>query len=418
MSSPRKTTARAREHYRDAERKLERGGSIESIREDLADAARALRKAVDATRLATVTLTSAIQARNDAEEAQASRFASDDWRAAEEKFAWAAIRLEDGNVNAARKRAADAEKRYREAELVAIKGNYLDETRRLIAQAKTDRVGRLAPITLEKAETLLAQAETALEQNRYDTDEPRSLARQAKYEAKHAMYLAVALKPVKGGDVTLENFALAGEKPIEKIASTLDIVPEFDNGFEGPVAAIDTKLQDLQKESYELSERRAQIIELETEIQRLESQLGTQSQRLAMQEQQRTRVREVSAKFSPDEAQVFTQGQNVLIRPVGLVFPSGSAQIETRYFVLLRKVQDAIRVFPNSNIIVEGHTDSFGGDAVNLTLSRDRAGAVREYLLANMPELEAADVDAVGFGESRPVANNEIGGGPRKEPAH
>lgn len=402
-----KNYGEAAEHYRDAERKLERGGSLESIKKDLAEAARALRMAVDATRLANVTLASAIQARNDADESQAARFATDEWRDAEDKFASAAMRLEDGNVNSARKRSADAEKLYRKAELVAIKGNYLDETRRLIAQAKKDRVGRLAPVTLARAESLLAEAETALEKNRYDTDEPRSIAKQAKYEAKHAMQLARTLKPVKGGDVTLEDFALANEKPVAQIATTLDLVPEFDKGFEGPVLAVNTKIETLQKDAYELSERRTQIMELESEIQRLESQLGTQSQRLAIQEQQRKRVREVSAKFGPNEAQVFTQGQNVLIRPVGLVFPSGSSQIETRYFALLRKVQDAIRVFPNSKIIVEGHTDSFGGDEINLTLSRDRALAVREYLLANMSNLSGADVEAVGYGESRPVANNE-----------
>jgi outer membrane protein OmpA-like peptidoglycan-associated protein len=399
--------ADAAEHYRDAEKKLERGGSLESIKDDLAEAAKSLRKAVEATRLANITLTSAIQARNDAEEAAAARFAMDEWRDAEEKFASAAMRLEDGNVNSARKRSAAAEKLYRTAELVAIKANYLDETRRLIAQAKDDRVGRIAPLTLAKAESLLAKAESTLDQNRYDTDEPRSIARQAKYEANHAIYLARTLKPVKDGDVTLESFALAGEKPIKKISTTLDLVAELDQGFDGPVKIINQKIEALQKDTYELSERRAQILDLESEIQRLESQLGTQSQRLALQEQRRNRVREVSTKFGPDEAQVLTQGQNVLIRPVGLIFPSGSAQIETRYFALLRKVQDAIRVFPNSNIVVEGHTDSFGGDEINLKLSQDRAKAVREYLLANMPELSKDDIEAVGLGESRPVANNE-----------
>jgi outer membrane protein OmpA-like peptidoglycan-associated protein len=402
-----KNYAEAAEHYRDAEKKLERGGSIESIKKDLADAARSLRKAVDATRLAGVTLTSAIQARNDAEEADAKQFAAKEWQDAEEKFASAAMRLEDGNVNSARSRAVDAEKRYRTAELAAIKANYLDETRRLIKQADKDRVERYAPKTLDKAEALLAQAEKALTENRYDTDESRSLARQAKYEVKHAMYLARTLEPVRDRDVSLEDFALANEKPIEQISATLDLVAELDEGYDGPTQAITAKIETLQKDAYELSERRGQILELESEIQRLEGQLGTQSQRLAAQEQQRQRFRQVSAMFGPDEAQVFTQGQNVLVRPIGLVFPSGSAQIETRYFALLRKVQDAIRVFPNSLVVVEGHTDSFGSDETNLKLSQERANAVRAYLLANMTNLSAADVQPVGFGESRPVANNE-----------
>ena len=171
-----------------------------------------------------------------------------------------------------------------------------------------------------------------------------------------------------------------------------------------------SRLYDLARKAQQdqiASERKGQITELEGEIQRLEGQLGTQSERLAAQEQQRLRFRKVGAMFGPDEAQVFTQGQNVLIRPIGLVFPVGSAQIESRYFTLLRKVQDAILVFPDSIVTVEGHTDSFGGDDFNLTLSQNRAAAVRTYLLANMSTLSEADVEAVGFGESRPVANNE-----------
>lgn len=402
-----KNYGEAADHYRSAEDKLRRGRSIESIKEDLALAARSLRQAVEAARLADVTLTGAIQARNDAVEADAKTFAPLEWSEAETKFASAAARLEEGFVNSARSRSGDAQRMYRTAELTAIKANYLDETRVLIEQAKKDRVARYAPKTMAKAETLLAQAEKALNDNRYDTDEPRSLARQAKYEVKHAMQLARTLKPVRDRDMSLEDFALMNEAPVERIAGSLDLVAEFDTGYQRPTDAVLEQIEILQKESYELSERRTQILELEQEIQALELQLGTQSQRLAAQEEQRRRFRQIEGMFEAGEAEVFTQGQNVLIRPVGLVFPSGTSQIETRYFTLLAKVQDAIRVFPNTTIVVEGHTDSFGGDELNLKLSQDRAKAVREYLLANMRELASNDVESVGFGETRPVANNE-----------
>jgi outer membrane protein OmpA-like peptidoglycan-associated protein len=156
-----------------------------------------------------------------------------------------------------------------------------------------------------------------------------------------------------------------------------------------------------------LGEHRNQIVALEEEIQRLEQDLGVQSDRLAAQETQRRKFRQVEAMFDSGEAQILTQGENVLIRPIGLVFPSGSAQIETEYFTLLRKVEDAIRAFPNSQIIIEGHTDSFGGDDTNLQLSQTRAEAVRTYLLANMRDLSPDNIEPVGFGEARPVANNE-----------
>ncbi|MEO0616700.1 MAG: OmpA family protein [Pseudomonadota bacterium] len=397
----------AAKSYRAAEDKLRRGRSIDSIRSDLDDAAKSLRTAVEATRLANVTFVSAIQARNDAEAANAGDFAVDKWRQAEEKFAAAAARLESGNVKSAKARANDAEKLFRAAELAAIKSNYLDEARRLIDQAKDNRVDRIAPRTLANAETLLSQAETALTQDRYDTDQPRSLARQAKYEAKHAIYLASVLEPVRNRDVSLEDFALSVEQPVLKIAGSLDLLAELDEGFDKPTTSIVTQIGALQKDAYELSERRTQIFELENEITHLEKELGIQSDRLAAQEQQRRKFRQVESMFDAAEAQIFTQGQNVLIRPIALVFPSGSAQIETEYFALLRRLQDAIRMFPDSLVIVEGHTDAFGSDETNLVLSQQRADAIREYILANMRDVSQEHVAAVGFGESRPVANNE-----------
>ncbi len=63
---------------------------------------------------------------------------------------------------------------------------------------------------------------------------------------------------------------------------------------------------------------------------------------------------------------------------------------------------------------MEGHTDAFGSDETNLMLSQERADAVRKYLLANMRDLSREDVGAVGFGESRPVANNETAEGRAK----
>ena len=58
-------------------------------------------------------------------------------------------------------------------------------------------------------------------------------------------------------------------------------------------------------------------------------------------------------------------------------------------------------------------SDAFGSDALNLDLSQRRADAVHEYLLANAP-ISPADLTSLGYGESRPVANNETEDGRRK----
>lgn len=401
------TYAKAAEYYRSADDKLKDGKSIDSIRKDIEKAQKALSQANQAAILANTVFASVLEAREDAQAANAPDFASEQWAGAEEQFIQAAMRLEDGSEKSATSRGADAELLYRDAELSAIKANYLDETRRLIAQAKDEKVKKYAPETLKNAQALLSQAEKALSENRYDTDEPRSLAREAKDEALHALYLAKILKPVRDKDMSLEQFALNAEKPLTRIASSVDDVARFDQGY-GPVAdKIITRIGDLQSMANENTDRGYQIIDLKEEIATLEGELGKQSDRLLAQEEQRQRFKQLDRIFTADDAEIFTQGQSVLVRLVGLNFAQGSSQVESEYFGVLKKVQDAIQLFPEMSIAIEGHTDSFGSDDLNLKLSEDRAKSVRAYLLANMTDLSESVVAAIGYGESRPVANNE-----------
>jgi OOP family OmpA-OmpF porin len=55
--------------------------------------------------------------------------------------------------------------------------------------------------------------------------------------------------------------------------------------------------------------------------------------------------------------------------------------------------------------VIEGHTDSVGNDDYNLKLSQRRADAVRQYLLDK--GVAGARLEAKGFGESQPVADNK-----------
>ena len=86
-------------------------------------------------------------------------------------------------------------------------------------------------------------------------------------------------------------------------------------------------------------------------------------------------------------------------------FASGSSQIQPEDFDTLTKVKRTLRVFPENAAVIEGHTDSTGNSDFNFDLSQRRADAVRSYLLSNMSRDESA-ITAVGYGPSRPVADN------------
>ena len=118
---------------------------------------RAFTEAGEAAEIANVTLASVIKTRADAANANAATFAAELWTEASEAFDSAARRLETGDIRGARGRADEAEALYRDAELTAIKAQYLSQTRALLAEAEQARVPRLAPRTYEKAQSLLAR---------------------------------------------------------------------------------------------------------------------------------------------------------------------------------------------------------------------------------------------------------------------
>ena len=61
--------------------------------------------------------------------------------------------------------------------------------------------------------------------------------------------------------------------------------------------------------------------------------------------------------------------------------------------------------YPNTDVVIAGHTDATGSDEYNLALSERRAEAAAIYLLQN--GIPAERLSTVGYGESQPIADNE-----------
>ncbi|MFH1864540.1 MAG: OmpA family protein [Candidatus Eisenbacteria bacterium] len=413
--------AKADKLYRRAEENLTRGRNIEDIRKDLLQTMAHLQDGIESARLAEVTLAAPLDARSDALMAEAPQYAEALWTDANKKLADAATALEDGDVKKSQKRGDEARLLFREAELDAIKANFFEETRVLLAKAEKERVKKYAPETLALSENLLAEAESALNRDRYDTDLPRTLAREAKYEARHAFHIAKLSRDIDKKDATVERLVLASEIPLRQIAAVVDVVAGFDAGYEVTAKAIVDGIEVLQSRNHALGqdvlERDRRVGDLWAQLDELEAKLGGASaERLAMEERIRAeeRVRDRFARlekhFTREEGQVLRQREDIIIRLVGVQFAVGKAVIEPRYFAVLTKVQEAIRLFPGSRVRIEGHTDSYGTDEHNLELSMARADAVRQYLLANM-QLDPGQVEAVGLGETHPIANNETNEG-------
>ncbi|MDD2056148.1 OmpA family protein [Pseudomonas sp. GD03860] len=76
----------------------------------------------------------------------------------------------------------------------------------------------------------------------------------------------------------------------------------------------------------------------------------------------------------------------------------------------IKNLADFMKQYPQTTTTVEGHTDSVGPDAYNQKLSERRANAVKQ-VLTNEYGVESNRVESVGYGETRPVADNATDAG-------
>jgi len=439
--------SKAFEYYQNAEKDFENKKGIEKVEKNLTEAVIYFNRSMDFSYSAAIVFANSLNAREDALSAGANIYEKELWLEAEEQFMEASKKLEKGNRDDSYQKSVEAIELYRQAELSAIKTNLLNETRKLIEKADEMKVDKKAPKTLEKAKSLLSRTEKELETNRYDMDYPRILAKQAKYEAKHSIFLYSTIEKIEDENIEMEDVILNLENPLINIAEEVGFVAHFDEGFDKPEHKIINYINDLQMKNSMLMMENSQqdylIGQLEANIEVLKKErnalnnefkneiskrtadnkskmnaIEAEKAELAKKIDHQTQINEkfdiVNNIFYSSEAMVFRSGDHVIIRLHSFAFDVGKSEIKPANFDLLTKVQTAIKTFPKSLVIVEGYTDSFGSDSLNLKLSQERSDAVTKYLIANMPELKTANISSVGFGENNPVANNETKEGRRQ----
>jgi len=92
-----------------------------------------------------------------------------------------------------------------------------------------------------------------------------------------------------------------------------------------------------------------------------------------------------------------------------ILFDYDKATIRQESYSALQSIADIMKEYPNSDFLIEGHTDSRGSAEYNEKLSHERAGSVREYLTTI--GMSASRLTSKGFGEARPIATNNTAAG-------
>ena len=88
-----------------------------------------------------------------------------------------------------------------------------------------------------------------------------------------------------------------------------------------------------------------------------------------------------------------------------ILFETGKANLQPGAYDRLRALSRTLNNYPQSKVIVKGHTDSVGSESLNQRLSEERADRVRDFLISE--GVAIGRITAIGFGESLPIATND-----------
>jgi OOP family OmpA-OmpF porin len=419
-----------------AQEDLEKGNEITDIRKAVMESRVHLRRAEEIAQIARTTLTDTLKAREMARSAGATKF-ENEYRRVENDFLNLTRAIERDNLSYAQNNRNKVIERYRELEVRAIKEETIGEVRGLIARAEAADARKIAPRSYGQAVEQLNATDAFISANPYAKEKMHAMAEAALFKANRLVVITEQSNRIK--TMTPEAIVQLMETHLHTISAALgaqdmrnqnyqtqlDNIIGSINSLKSDRTFISEKNQALQAEMETLkADYQAQIDALNVRVATLEGK--TREDQMAKERMARERMAveqrlaaerkfnqlyvAVQDYFEKDEAEVYKQENQLVLRLKAMRFPVGKSIIMPENYTLLSKVQKAIRTFDNPRVIVEGHTDATGSDEVNTLLSQQRAEAVREYMIANQT-LPPDSVSAVGYGSERPLASNATSAG-------
>ncbi len=378
---------------------------------------------------------------------------------ADEKFREASRKLEDGETAKARETRPALIEKYAKLELDAMKKGTVEAAKKAIEVAEEADADKHAPKTLQKAREQLKLAVSVLDADRTQADKANTYADEALFLADRARMVTHLVKYYDSQSFTEEDRVLWYQSQLQSVRDALrDEMLPFDRPNSKVIQALRTDSLSLKsvmnesRRSNELAQQRVSKLEARLESQRrdhedeLQTLLALQDQQLAamnsrsasrLSQAQRDNLAQAAALkerlseqsmaqaeeerkeqrrqerfemaqnlFDEGEAQVFRQGDNVLIRLKGFDFKPGKHDVNATNYGMLNKVVAAINTFPESTVEITGHTDSTGGDRLNRELSVKRAESVMGFL-STLGGVDTSRLTARGAGEEEPLASNE-----------
>jgi OmpA-OmpF porin, OOP family len=355
---------------------LAKGKDQEKIIDDLRFGRQSLKKAYAAAESRKDKVPGLFKARQSAIQAGAAQSAKlkKEWESIDEDVAGNADRID----KVAPENLEQYQNRYVELEKKAVVETQLGKASAQISGARNDGATKSAPEALRKAEISLNNAESLIGSNLNSPVSYRPAVAQANNDS---LFLSEVVETVKQNGKSLTEPAAA--QIVFQRRQIADLKKNLSTSEENVAdAKQDTRTAQEAVAGAKQDTRAAQA-------------------RVDMQ----TALEKSRQSFSPNEAEAYQQGGNLLIRLKSMSFQSGRSELPTQHLALLAKVSEVAKSLNAKEIKIEGHTDAVGSSEVNKKLSEQRAGAVATYFKAN--GFEGTQVLSEGHGFEKPIATNK-----------
>ncbi|MEZ0393382.1 MAG: OmpA family protein [Pseudobdellovibrionaceae bacterium] len=366
----------------------ERGKSNEQVLKELANARAEFEQAKIVANRSLKALPEIADARENALIAGAAIHHRNDLQKADEKLMNNTDDFErSGSANVSQNDRSKLRQMYLELEVKGLKTTRLGDAQSMIAGAKKMGAERYAPKSYKKAQAKLANAEKIIEADRRNDALITATATDVTKEAQRLLKVTKISKQSGGsGNEPLAIQIVAQEERINRLNE-------------------DRALQAAKLEAARRATGEAR------------RSASTASKKLSMEQNLSRIYANAQNRFAPEEADVYRQGDNLIVRLKSIRFPTGGSDIPSASFKVLNKAKDIIQEFPTSRVVVEGHTDATGSASVNQKLSQERAESVAQFLEQDLDrrsggvEAQAPEIEAQGYGFQYPIVTNRTSEG-------
>lgn len=392
-----------------AKQALERGGKLSAIENYVAEGKDSLQKAETIAQVSRTILGETNNARAKALKVGADRL-GEPYMDVERQYLELTKAIENDNLSYAQQNALEVQVAFRKLEIMAIKKSALGNARKMMADADKAKLQKIAPLAYGAAKQALNEAETYAGQNPYAAEMISQKNLHAEFMARRLISISESSKKLQ--PMTPESSAIYVENLLAQLGQSLNTGDIRDQNVDAQLdtlaaaaGTMERNNQALEKEKINFQHEIAALEQKLAAVQGVSREQAVAKSRLSAKSAFNEQFSTVQRYFDSDEAEVYKQGGNLVIRLRGIKFPVGQATLTPANYTLLSKVQRAIQTFDQPRVTIEGHTDSTGSTQTNQELSQKRAEAVKTYLVANktLPENQ---IQAAGFGPDRPLAPN------------